>query len=117
VTFVFKGEEMADLKFDGDIYYKPESHGLKIFAELDEDDLSYEFDMIVVWQRLSDKKLFWARDSGCSCPSPFENFASIEDLNILPETLDVLELQARELGFKEFERRTFMLKVKAKLRS
>ena len=46
-----------------DFYYRPEKQGLAIFRELDE-PLSYEFNMLVVWKRLSDDKLFYAMDSG-----------------------------------------------------
>ena len=34
---------------------------------------SYEFDLTVVLKRESDGQLFYAEDSGCSCPTPFEN--------------------------------------------
>lgn len=54
------------------IYYTLEKWDLEIVAILDRENCSYEFDMFVVWK---DKKnrLYYASDSGCSCPSPFEN--------------------------------------------
>jgi hypothetical protein len=65
------------------IYYNPEASepGLKVFGCV-EKDLSYEFDMVVVWED-KDGNLYWATDSGCSCPTPFENhdFASLDRLN------------------------------------
>jgi hypothetical protein len=65
------------------IYYSPEDFGLKIVNSIDFDE-DYGFDMIVVWETLEgDKRLYWATDSGCSCPSPFEDFHSFDMLEPL----------------------------------
>jgi hypothetical protein len=56
-----------------DIYYAPEKHGLKTIGEIDWSDGCYQFDYTVVWQRLADGQLLYGEDSGCSCPSPFED--------------------------------------------
>ncbi len=56
------------------VYYNPEQHGLVEIYECDVAD-SYEFDRFVVWFKPQTNELFWASDSGCSCPSPFENDA------------------------------------------
>jgi len=56
------------------IYYDPAHFGYELVGMLDQDDLCYEFNMLGVWRRLSDGALFWAQDSGCSCPSPFEDY-------------------------------------------
>jgi hypothetical protein len=70
------------------IYYSPEDHSLKLFGELDEPNLSYEFHMLVVWVS-HDGRLWYAEDSGCSCPSPFEDFHSVDDLiEITYDSLD-----------------------------
>lgn len=61
-----------------DPYYNPEKFGLEIFTEFDNGG-SYEFDMFVVWKD-ANGNYYWATDAGCSCPSPFETFDSIEDL-------------------------------------
>jgi len=68
------------------VYYNPEHFGLEIADEFHRPDLWYEFDMVVVFRRIEDGKLFWGADSGCSCPLPFERFTSIESLSPLPET-------------------------------
>lgn len=60
-----------------DVYYNPDKFGLEVVGSADIAD-SYEFDMFLV---LTDgKQLFWARDSGCSCPSPFEDYTSLDML-------------------------------------
>ena len=33
----------------------------------------YSFDITRVYKKTSNGRLFWAYDSGCSCPSPFED--------------------------------------------
>ena len=55
------------------IYYSPEEFGLTPFAEFEYSDGCYQFDTRVVWK---DKQgvLWTARDSGCSCPTPFEDY-------------------------------------------
>jgi hypothetical protein len=59
-------------------YYQPKDLGLEIVAEF-EADISYEFEMVVVWKD-EKGKLYWATDSGCSCPEPYEDYDTIEDL-------------------------------------
>ena len=65
------------MSYDQNIYNSPENFDAEVIAVLDESNLSYEFNMIVVWKK--GPYLYWAQDSGCSCPVPFENYARIED--------------------------------------
>lgn len=60
------------------IYYDPEKYGLKVIDSWDFSDGSYVFDLRVVW-RDKNGDLLTARDSGCSCPSPFEDIG-VNDL-------------------------------------
>jgi hypothetical protein len=66
------------------VYSNPEKFGLKHVADLDFSSGSYEFDTTAVWVNDKVKKFYWADDSGCSCPSPFEGFSTIEQLNSGP---------------------------------
>lgn len=65
-----------------DVYYQPEKFDLTPIGQVEWDDESWQFNMTAVWV---DKfgQLYWADDSGCSCPSPFEDFTSLDhpDLN------------------------------------
>jgi len=70
-----------------DFYYHPEKMNLEIVEEIDCGG-SYEFDKVVVWRNKHNNELRWGFDSGCSCPSPFENIKSWDELEKLPETLD-----------------------------
>lgn len=67
------------MSYPADIYHSPEKFGLTIVGEVEEDGLSYEFNTFVVW-RNGDNVLFMANDSGCSCPSPFEAYTSVDKL-------------------------------------
>lgn len=60
------------MEFDYNPYYSPERCGLEIFDEIDT-GMDYEFDMFIIWKKLDDETLWWATDSGCSCPTPFED--------------------------------------------
>jgi hypothetical protein len=67
---------------DGTIYYNPEQLGLKVFAEISNLALDYEFSMFIVWQD-AEGNLFYGEDSGCSCPEPFQDVTGVEDLNTI----------------------------------
>lgn len=64
---------------DPDPYNQPEKFDLQPVAEIDYSDGNYCFDIRVVWRHKSGK-LYTARDSGCSCPSPFESYKKLTDL-------------------------------------
>lgn len=62
------------------LYYEPQEAGLEIVADIDWYDEPYEFDMTVVWKD-QNGNFYMADDSGCSCPSPFEDYTSVKDLD------------------------------------
>ena len=67
------------MKVEVNVYYDPEKSGLEIFKFIDTAG-SYEFDMFVIWKKKDDGRLFYATDSGCSCPTPFENCYEIDEI-------------------------------------
>jgi hypothetical protein len=73
-------------------YYYPEALGLTIVAVLEYSDENYCYDTCVVWQK--DGALYMARDSGCSCPTPFEDYTSVESL----ERVDIGALESEVKG-------------------
>jgi hypothetical protein len=75
---------------DPDLFSSPEKFGLKIIGNLSWDDDAYQFDMTTVWQDITTGELFYASDSGCSCPSPFEMLTSRD---VLTPPLKPLTLQ------------------------
>ncbi len=83
--------------YGNDVYSSPEKHGLEVVGGLGEKDLCYEFNELVVWRKLDDGALYWAMDSGCSCPSPFEDLGDIDSLGP-PLTKDSYDAFADEVN-------------------
>lgn len=67
------------MSWENNLYYNPENSGVEIVDSIDIAG-PYEFDIFVIW-RLADGQYGWANDSGCSCPTPFED-VGLEDLVI-----------------------------------
>jgi hypothetical protein len=65
---------------DPDVYGSPEKFGLELVVMCDDPGLSYEFDMFGIWRDTATGQVYYGIDGGCSCPSPFENFTSVDDL-------------------------------------
>lgn len=65
--------------YDDDLYYNPEKFGLRTVGEVEWEGASYEFHLTAVWYHEGEQRFYWASDSGCSCPSPFETFNSLHD--------------------------------------
>lgn len=60
-------------------YYDPEKCGLEILEDIDYSG-SYEYDKLVIWKKLDGSTIWYDIDSGCSCPSPFDNSDHGHDL-------------------------------------
>lgn len=63
-------------------YYHPEKVGLEIVALLEDADANYSFDTVLVvrdTQGTLSGPFYAAHDSGCSCPTPFEDLREIGD--------------------------------------
>lgn len=54
------------------IYYDPEKFGMTTVGSVEFSNLDYCFDTFVVWQGI-EGYFYYAEDSGCSCPLPFED--------------------------------------------
>lgn len=84
-----------------DIYYNPDKFGLEIVAEVDWLGEAYEFDFTIILKD-KDNNFYWARDSGCSCYSPFEYFTSLdhEDVHMgtYQEANKALDAMSKEMG-------------------
>lgn len=87
-----------------DIYCNPEKFGLEVVVSLDQPNMSYEFNMFVVWRRKADGVLFYGSDSGCSCPSPFEGVNDVSSLSEL-KNIDAFEQELNAWGDSFFDPR------------
>lgn len=70
-------------------YYSPEEFGLTMVGSFDYRNGSWEFDILALWKDAAGT-LYWASDSGCSCPTPFETFQDLDQF----ETGTLNEFQA-----------------------
>lgn len=68
------------MTWEYNIHSSPERFGLTVVATA-EFGGSWEFDTSVLW-RNADGVFLYARDSGCSCPTPFEN-TTLSDLIVI----------------------------------
>lgn len=84
--------------YDSNPYYNPEKMGLEIIGDWSE-DLSYEFHIVLAWKDKESGKYYWAEDSGCSCPTPFEDYFTKESLPVLNrQTYPEFERAVKGLG-------------------
>ncbi len=77
-----------------DVYSTPDKHGLEMVGDVEWDDESYEFNMTAVWRDKETGQFYWADDSGCSCPSPFEDYHGRDGLTT--GTADELDAHLKE---------------------
>lgn len=68
---------------DYNVYNNPEKFDLEWLAEHSFSSEAYQFDYRVVWLHKPTGTLYTARDAGCSCPSPFEDYKSIKSLDVV----------------------------------
>lgn len=61
------------------IRYNPEDFGVTFVAEFDVHEPDYSFDLVLVVQDKQSNEVYVAFDSGCSCPSPFEDHSYPQD--------------------------------------
>lgn len=54
-------------------YYNPEKLELEILS-FDEPEMSYEYNILCFWAT-KNGLIYSASDSGCSCPTPFEEYS------------------------------------------
>ena len=58
-------------------YYNPEDLGLTPVATV-EDERNWDFNILAIWS--DGKRFYWAEDSGYSCPTPFEDYTTLDTL-------------------------------------
>ena len=56
------------------LYYATDkSIGITLIGCMDDPNADYSFDLFFVFRDDASGRIFYGRDSGCSCPAPFEN--------------------------------------------
>ena len=89
----FKNNDPADSYYDGcwnNIESDTDKCGFIRIAYCDEPDMSYEFNSYLVLKDKESGLFYGAGSSGCSCPTPFEEYQTLSSLTPLRD-LDHLE--------------------------
>ena len=101
------------------ITYNPEAFGVTIVAELEAGG-GYDFDTVLVVKTQCCDKVYAAHDSGCSCPTPFEDHKFPSDFTEIRNLDDLLPLIAQQSNYEGnpplTEKLDFLNKVRAELR-
>lgn len=71
------------------VYNNPEHYNLVLLGEVELSEPDYSFDILAVWK--GEEGFYLGTDSGCSCPSPFENYGGMEDLTGPLTAFDAIE--------------------------
>lgn len=87
---------MVDRKFNANPAYHPEECGLELIDTLS-GELSWEFDDVHIWKDIESGEYYWAADSGCSCPCPFEDYDKLSELFLLKDSLHDLTERAKNV--------------------
>lgn len=73
--------------YTGNPYYNPEACGLELLG-IAEKEPEWDFYILGLWRDKETGELFLAQDSGCSCPTPFEEFTSLDKLTRIKKIED-----------------------------
>lgn len=84
-------------------YYNPDQFDLDLFS-LDEPGLSYEYNTLCFWAT-KDGRVFTAQDSGCSCPTPFEDYEGENQKEVLQKLEQVGSVEQAERTFDSWNGR------------
>ena len=101
-------ETLADNKVYG-YYSKNDPQVFELLGEAELDFEQWQFDIVGVFRHKETGLLFYGHDSGCSCPTPWEN-TKVTDLTPLETYQEWLDYMAEAVGqtpeeLREQERR------------
>jgi hypothetical protein len=83
-------------------YYNPEKLDLEM-SSYNDPNLSYEFNTLCFWAT-KNGQIYSASDSGCSCPTPFENYEGYTQKEVLQKLERVGSLWQAESIFDSWNK-------------
>lgn len=102
-------------------YYNPSDLKLEQLS-FEDPGACYSFDTLAFWTT-EDGRVFTARDSGCSCPTPFEDYCGTTQDEVLAKLERVGSLEQAEAAFDSWgllgadSKRELTEWIKARLKS
>lgn len=87
-----------------DFGYQPENYGYRQIGQVDWSDGCYQFAYTTVWQHEASGAFYMADDSGCSCPSPYEDVRTVLDLTPIGRLQDLIDHLAQRQAEEEYDR-------------
>lgn len=85
-------------------YYSPKELGLELLA-IEEQGLSYEYNTLCFWIT-EVGHIYTASDSGCSCPTPFEQYEGPSQKEVLQKLERVKDAKSAVAIFKAWDAHT-----------
>ena len=80
-------------------HYNPEKLNLEQLQF--DDNGGYDFDMLCFWATETGQ-IYSAKDAGCSCPTPFEDYEGIDQKSVLQQLERIGSLEQAENIFDEW---------------
>lgn len=74
--------------WDRNPYYNPEKCDVTLLVTIDEPNMWYEFNKTIIVKDNPTGEIYAASDSGCSCPTPFENIYGLNQMTHLRNMRD-----------------------------
>lgn len=99
---------------EDNVYLDPKKWGLT--ALVDEDIAgNWEFYIFATWYDEKKDGLWYAIDSGCSCPTPFSGFTKLEDLqfaNNKEEIFSAIQKWVQDYNGESIDISSFRIKIR-----
>lgn len=104
------------------VYSSPENCGLSLVTTIDEPGLSYQYNTFLIVKHNDSGRIYYAMDSGCSCPIPFgyEYFNNPDDtslIEITPQSFSSFEASVNSFPVKMSERQSCISLIKDYLKA
>jgi hypothetical protein len=106
------------------VYYTPGEFGLCLLDSIDEPNLCYEYNTMIALQHEATGRVFYAQNSGCSCPTPFEDFyfrgpddTDLTEVTLVGDSLASFRADAERFPVDTDSQRAFIKSVEDALRA
>lgn len=82
--------------------------GLKLLAVIDEPDMSYSFNTGLLFKHARLPVFWYVEDSGCSCPTPFSDVHSTDDMTRVRSLDELARVLKKNEPLREEDRKAML---------